>query len=531
MEKAIAVIDIGMTNKKVAIYSHRLELLDIRKKNFEPLMVDGLESHDLEGMEAWFFATLKSFSSYYDIGAIVVCTHGATFVCADAAGKPVLPCLYYTYEPGPEFQNRFYALVGDPNQLQASTGTPNLSALINSAKGLFLAKERFPEAFKKMAYALPYPQYWGMRLTGKAGVEGTYIGCHTYLYDWEKKTYSSVARKLGLEGKLPFPLKDSWETLGTLLPDIARKTGLSPSTIVTMGIHDSNASLLPYLIKGFGSEFTVNSTGTWCVLMHPQDRYGFASDELGKVVFFNRSAYNKPVKTAIFLGGKEYEVWTSLFAAIAATRPGAAEKQGAACQSAAVGQRIAEQAAAGQPALAPDPSVYAAILKERSAFILPEIVPGSGQFPGSVPQAVEGGVRYPLVDIEAATARPAFLADRAKAEAVLNLSLVIQTMVALERTGLAVGHRIFTEGGFRNNADYNAILAAALLGNPVFLTDMSEATSFGAALTGLAALEGGEPSALAGLFTIKQIRAEPMRGLDGFDDYRKEWLRLVAAAR
>ena len=72
MEKAIAVIDIGMTNKKVAIYSRGLELLDIRKKNFEPLMVGGLESHDLEGMEAWFFATLKSFSRDYEIGDIVV---------------------------------------------------------------------------------------------------------------------------------------------------------------------------------------------------------------------------------------------------------------------------------------------------------------------------------------------------------------------------------------------------------------------------------------------------------------------------
>ena len=360
-----------------------------------------------------------------------------------------------------------------------------------------------------MAYALPYPQYWGMRLTGKAGVEGTYIGCHTYLYDWEKKTYSSAARKLGLEGKLPFPLKDSWETLGALLPDVAEKTGLSPSTIVTMGIHDSNASLVPYLVKGYGTEFTVNSTGTWCVLMHPQDRYGFAPDELGKVVFFNRSAYNKPVKTAIFLGGKEYEVWTSLFAPALA----------------------ADGRPARAPASAPDPSVYAALLKERSAFILPEIVPGSGQFPGSAPQAIEGGVRYPLAEIEAGRARPTFLADRAKAEAVLNLSLVIQTMVALERTGLGEGHKIFTEGGFRNNADYNAILAAALPGNPVFLTDMSEATSFGAALTGLAALEGTDPSALAGLFSIKQIRAEPMLGLEEFDAYRKEWLRLVAAGR
>ena len=502
MEKALAVIDIGMTNKKVVIYSHRLKLLAMEKKCFEPLIAGGIESHDLEGMESWFFSVLKAFSRRFDIAAIAVCTHGATFVCTDARGEPVLPCLFYTHEPGEAFQRRFYAMAGDPEALQAATGTPNLSALINPAKGLFLARELYPRAYDKTELALPYPQYWGMRLTGKAGVEGTYIGCHTYLYDWNKGGYSSVAEKLGLEGKLPSPLRNSWEVLGTVLPEIARKTGLSESTIVTMGIHDSNASLLPYLVKAFGTEFIVNSTGTWCVLMHPQEHYGFVPEEIGKVVFFNRSAYNKPVKTAIFLGGKEYEVWTGVFRV--------QEK------------RVQEKRAA---------SVYAGIVDECSSFILPEIVPGSGQFPGSIPQAVEGGIRYRLPDIEAGRAKPAFLADPVKAEAVLNLSLALQTIVALERAGLAPGQKIFTEGGFRNNAEYNAILAAALPENPLFLTDMSEATSFGTALTGLAAIEGKSPSDLAGLFSIAQIPAPPMRGLRGFEAYKKEWLRLIAEKR
>ncbi|MCE1197236.1 carbohydrate kinase, partial [bacterium] len=327
----------------------------------------------------------------------------------------------------------------------------------------------------------------------------------TYLYDWRRGGYSSVAEKLGIAKKLPFPLKDSWKVLGTIKPEIAAATGLAPDTVVTMGIHDSNASLLPYLVKDSGTDFVVNSTGTWCVLMHPQEEYGFAPEELGKVVFFNRSAYNKPVKTAIFLGGKEYEVWTGLFGA----------KSGAAPAAAA----------------APSPALYARILADRSAFILPEIVPGSGQFPGSIPQAVEGGRRYRLADIEAGRARPAFMDDPAMAEAVLNLSLALQTMVALERAGLAPGQTIFTEGGFRNNRDYNAILAAALPANPVHLTDMSEATSFGAALTGLAALEGTTPSALGGLFSIARIPAEPMPGLADFAAYREKWLALIAEAR
>ena len=208
MAKTIAVIDIGMTNKKIAIYSAGLELLAIEKKSFGPVMADGLEAHDLEAMETWFFSTLKSLTASHDIGALAICAHGATFVCADSSGRAVLPCLYYTHEPGPEFQRRFYAMAGDPRELQAATGTPVLSALINPAKGLLFARELWPDAYETMELALPYPQYWGMKFTGKAGVEGTYVGCHTYLYDWTKNGWSSVARALGLEGKLPFPLRE-----------------------------------------------------------------------------------------------------------------------------------------------------------------------------------------------------------------------------------------------------------------------------------------------------------------------------------
>lgn len=524
MENAIAVIDIGMTNKKIAIYGENLELRAIKKRLFDPVMVDGLETHDLAGMEEWFFDVLKEFSADFSIKALGVCTHGATFVCVDANGNPAVPCVYYTYEPGEEFHDRFYAMAGNPDELQVVTGTPRLSALINPAKGLFLVRERYPEAFKKARFVLPYPQYWGMRLTGKAGVEGTYIGCHSYLYDWRRGTYSSVAEKLGIEGKLPFPLRDSWEVLGTIRPEVAAKSGLSPSTIVTMGLHDSNASLLPYLIKDYGTEFIVNSTGTWCVLMHPQETYGFSKDEIGKVVFFNRSAYNKPVKTAIFLGGKEYEVWSEIIAKACPAKVCSASKNGSGGPAQGCGS-------GSLPAGEPDVALYNEILKDCDEFILPEIVPGSGQFPGSQPRAVEAGVQYPLADLESGKSCPAFLSDRGKAFAILNLSLVLQTIVALERAGLVPRQKIFTEGGFRNNSGYNALLASALPGNPVFLTDMSEATSFGTALTALAALRGTTPSELSGLFSINQIQAAPIEGLTNFGAYRKRWLQLVSERR
>jgi len=505
MDKAIAVIDIGMTNKKVAVYDLSLRVLDTVSRSFDPVMVEGLETHDLRGMEGWFLDRLAEFGKRFPIGGIAVTTHGATMVCVGEDGKACAPCVYYTREPGPEFQERFYGAMGDARELQAVTGTPRLSAMINPSKGLFFLRERFPEAFAKSHVVLNYPQYWGYRLTGKTGAEGTYTGCHSYLWNWGEGRYSSVAEKLGIAKKLPFPLRDSWDVLGTLTVEVAGRTGLGPDTIVTMGIHDSNASLLPHLAKRSGGDFILNSTGTWCVLMHPQERFAFEPGELGKVVFFNRSAYNKPVKTAIFLGGMEYEAWTGAI-------------------------RSASGFPDGAPLPEPSTADYRAIVDARTAFILPEVVPGSGQFPGQIARLVQGGSSRSLADIRSGVCAPALIQSPKAALAALNLSLAMQTLVALERAGLRPATSVFTEGGFRRNSGYNSILAAALgegRSGGAYLTDIAEATAFGAAMTAVAALGGTTPDALGGLFEIDYKRVLPMEGLGDLNAYRSAWLEAM----
>lgn len=509
MKKAIAVIDIGMTNKKVAVFDEDLRMLDSAARTFEPIEVgaDRLPAHDLGGMEEWFLSRLAEFGRAYEIRAIAVTTHGATMVLVGADGAPCAPCLLYTHEPGPAFHERFYRLAGARERLQEVTGTPDLSAMINPAKGLLFLKERFPEEFARANFVLSYPQYWGYRLTGRAAAESTYMCCHTYLWDWLRERYSSVAEILGIAAKMPSPLRPSWDVLGTLKPQLAARTGLSPATIVTMGIHDSNASLLPHIAKRAGADFILNSTGTWCVLMHPQERYGFEPGELGKVVFFNRSAFMKPVKTAIFLGGMEYETWSKLI-----------------------------ESTSGRKAPEPGAFAYASLFSEASAFILPEVVPGSGQFPGSKARAVESGREYTLDDIKSGRSVPPFMRDARKAMAVLDASLVVQTIVALGRDGLKPGADVFTEGGFRRNADYNALLAAALPANRAYLTDIAEATSFGAAMTAAAALSGraggesGWLAEIAGKFDVDYKPVTPMRGVEAFEGYRRAWLGLAGGA-
>jgi len=493
VEYAIAVIDIGMTNKKVAVYDNVLCQLDAKYRNFTPITVNGLETHDLEGMETWFTLCLKDFAARYPIKALAVTTHGATFVCTGKDGKPALPCVYYTHEPGEDFHRRFYEQFGKPEDLQSRTGTPAFKAMINPAKGLFFAKEQFSNLFSNTVSVLPYPQYWGLRFTGNTGTESTYMGNHTYLWDHLDKNLSSVARDLGIASLIPDKLYKSWDILGTLTGEFAEKTGLSEETIVVMGIHDSNSALLPHFAKKGEQGFILNSTGTWCVIMNPMEQYGFAPDELGKVVFFNISAFGKPVKTAIFLGGLEFETWSSLI--------------------------MKQHKRTDIPGW--NESLYRSILKEKKLFLLPELTPGSGQFPSSRARVIENGKEYFFDDMS--NNIPPCFADYETVFALLRISLVMQTLTALERTGLQKGCEIYTEGGFRKDQSYSLLLSSVFPSNKVFLTDIAEATALGAAMTAKMAVTGKSLSDLAADFQIDYREVEKL-DFPELNQYRAEWL-------
>jgi hypothetical protein len=297
-------------------------------------------------------------------------------------------------------------------------------------------------------------------------------------------------------------LGNSWDVLGTITNEAAEKTELSGDVIVTMGIHDSNSSLLPHFAKKGNTGFVLNSTGTWCVLMNPVKNYGFAPDELGKVVFFNISAFGGPVKTAIFLGGQEFESWSKILMDIH-----------------------------GRKDFPPyDPGLYKAMLAEKTAFLMPELTAGSGQFPNSKPRIIEGGREYSYDSITAAVsnrntagAAPPVFADYEKGFAVLRISLVMQTLTALERTGIVPGAEIFTEGGFRKNEAYNVLLSSDMKKNRVFLTDIAEASAFGAAMTAKMAVTKKGLGDLAKDFSVEyQEVAKPE--IPELFPYREKWL-------
>lgn len=493
----LAVLDIGKTNKKVLIYDQELKLIDCTYKNFAQIDQGDFKSDDVEGIFQWFLSVLKDFSKDYSIKGLSISAHGATFVAVDKNGLLTIPEICYTTDPGEEFHREFYQQFGEADQLQLETATPNFMALLNVGKGIYYAKKNFPHEFEKTRYFLNLPQYFSYKLTGIATAEPTYVGCHSYLWDFNQNTWSSVAKQLEIKDKLPEKIINSWDVVGNLLPEVAKATGLPEDVKVTPGLHDSNASLLPYSIT-MKEPFVLNSTGTWCVVMREADQVQFAPDELGKVVFYNLNVFHKPVKTAIFLAGLEFETYTEIL------------KQ--------INQRE------DFPAF--NLELYQQIVDENKDFILPGVTKGTGQFPDSEARVVTGEKTFNLADIQSGNSVPSFFQNYEYAYAVLVLSLAMQTKVALERTGMKPGIPVFTEGGFRRNECYNQILTAFYPESTIATTGLSEATAFGAALTALAGIEQKNPSDLRHLVHIEKNKVEPIK-IKNLQTYMDKFLTLV----
>ncbi len=499
MDYCIAVFDVGKTNKKLVVFDSQLRLLDSSYATFPTIRKGDVELDDIDSIDAWLFEQLAAHARRHPIRVVAVCTHGATFAAVDAAGRPVPGVISYTTDPGGEFNEEFYRVFGASDRLQRVTATPRFSSLLNVAKGVYFLKTRFPDDFARVRHILNYPQYFGFLLTGKVGAEATYVGCHSYLWDFGAGRWSSVARDLGIIDMLPARVQRSWDVLGTITPEAARRTGLDPSTIVTMGIHDSNASLLPYLIKA-KEDFVLNSTGTWCVVMKPSREARLEDEDIGKVVFYNLDAFSRPVKTTIFLGGMEFDTYVGLLKAISGSE-GSSDF---------------------------DPGIYGRILREKRLFILPEMFPGTGQFTGSRARIIEDGTTIPFEAVQKGQSVPAFFRDPAVARPALIISLALQTEVALRRAGMKAGEALYVEGGFRRNESYNTLLAGLCPASQVSLTSMKEATAFGAAITGKLAKESLEPAQVERLFEI-ELAPVARRDLPGLQGYREEFNRRLAA--
>lgn len=296
----IAVIDIGKTNAKLALVD-RETLTEIAVVTRPNTVRPGppWPHFDVEGHWDFLLDALGQFHAAHGVDAISVTTHGACCALLDAHGELAAPILDYEHSIPDDIAAEYDAL----RPPFAETGSPRLAGGLNIGAQLHWQFALQPDLRERVAHIVTYPQYWGHRLTGIAATDVTSLGCHTDLWLPREGRFSSLPDRLGIAEKIA-PVRQPSDTLGHILPAIAAQTGLPPDTPVTVGIHDSNASLYPHLLTQEDT-FSVVSTGTWVIVMTvggtepPPDP---ARDTL-----INVNARGSAVPSARFMGGREYE--------------------------------------------------------------------------------------------------------------------------------------------------------------------------------------------------------------------------------
>jgi sugar (pentulose or hexulose) kinase len=495
----IVVLDVGKTNKKLFVYDSDLHCLEsdeagaVFPESICDIGGERVRCDDVAAVRRWMLDGLtRAASRHKDIRAISICAHGATIALLGAGegrvfpgdGGLVFPVVSYVHDVGAAEDEAFYADMGmSPEDVQRETATARFGWFLNHAKQVWWLAKRFPMLFPQVTDILMYPQYLGYLLTGEKGAEPTYLGCHGGLLDASGEWYSVVAERLGVTRLLPrFPLRCTWEPLGKLKPELARETGLSPETIVTMGAHDSNAALVPYFVKGY-DDFVVQDSGTWVVTMAPSREARFEEGELGKEVFFNRSIYGTPIKTTIFRGGAEFEF----------------------CRTKVLPQYSHPEAI--------DEGVLREVLDKREAFALPTLERGSGLFPSSVARLVGTDTIF---------------RDAVTAWTVVDLGLAVQGYLAIRMAGGESPARIFIEGNIgRSNPLYRSTISTLFPKSAVSFGS-SGGAAYGAAVLGAAAVEGCRPEGLAARVTLEAREVPKLKGaLQPLKRYARAFVRQV----
>jgi L-fuculokinase len=303
MTDLLAILDIGKSNAKLSVVDGAsLHTLWSVKRANESAESSGLRQLDVVRIDQWLLAMfeLAPLPLKRRVSVIVPIAHGAAAVLIDDRGEIVA---------APDYEDAvFDGVEEDYAQARdafASTYSPRLPRGLNLGRQWFYLERNRPELFTRAAHALLYPQYWAWRLCGERASEVTSLGCHTDLWWPQQKTFSKLVEQRHWQPLLP-PLRFAGDTLGTITPAIASRTGLSPDCRVSCGIHDSNASYLQHLLGRSAQRtgFCVISSGTWTVTMAHGAQLSVLRPE--RDMLASVDAYSSPVCTVRFMGGREY---------------------------------------------------------------------------------------------------------------------------------------------------------------------------------------------------------------------------------
>ncbi|SOD81632.1 FGGY-family carbohydrate kinase [Spirosoma fluviale] len=301
---AIAVFDIGKTNKKLFLFDENYRIVLEKSEQFTEIPdEDGDLCEDVHRLTNWVKTSLDEVLALpdFDIRAVNFSTYGASMVHVDQDGKPICPLYNYLKMYPPALLQQFFDAYGPEASITRRTASPSLGSL-NSGLQLYRLKHEQPDVLAKLAYTLHLPQYVSSLINNWPVSELTSIGCHTMLWDFDRQGYHDWVDRENVAGYLaPIVPSDSAKPV----------TFGGKSVPVGVGLHDSSAALIPYLAStqtdGAVNPFVLISTGTWCVSMNPFNSSPLTAEELQYDCLNYMHYKGQSVKSSRLFAGYEHE--------------------------------------------------------------------------------------------------------------------------------------------------------------------------------------------------------------------------------
>uniref|UniRef100_UPI003593E6B9 FGGY family carbohydrate kinase n=1 Tax=Pricia sp. TaxID=2268138 RepID=UPI003593E6B9 len=300
MKEVTAIFDIGKTNKKFFLFDGDYQEVYREYIRFDLIKdEDGHPTEDLKALEVWLKEVFDRIlnAKEFNITAINFSTYGASFVHLDENGKVLTPLYNYTKPLDEELIASFYKKYGPETEFSTQTGSSN-SGMLNSGMQLYWLKHTRPKIFKKIAYSLHLPQYISYLFTGIPISEYTSIGCHTALWDYDKKDYHEWVYTEDIHRILP-PIVSTETSINMNYNGKRIKIGV--------GIHDSSAALLPY-VRSVKEKFILVSTGTWSIALNPFTERSLSEADMKNNCINYMRINGKAVKASPMFLGNEYSL-------------------------------------------------------------------------------------------------------------------------------------------------------------------------------------------------------------------------------
>ncbi len=298
-QSIIAVFDIGKTNKKLLLFDEAYQLVWEETASFEETTdEEGFPCEDIAILTAWILrhTQLLIESKTYELKAVNFSTYGASVVYLDKDGKLLAP-LYNYLKPYPEaLLQRFLESHGSKEQIALETSSPVMGHL-NAGLQLYWFKHERPELYKKLHTVLHFPQYLSLQLTGRSIAEMTNVGCHSAMWNFVKGDYHQWLNQEGISSHL--------QQVVTGNEAVVVKTDSGKALTVGIGLHDSSAAIVPYLLS-FTEPFVIVSTGTWTISLNPFNQQLPGNDELNRGCLSYLTYDGKAVKVSMLFSGHDH---------------------------------------------------------------------------------------------------------------------------------------------------------------------------------------------------------------------------------